>query len=117
MVAVIFTQGKYTIADIGATWCQASCGNWLSTVRNEFASLKGNPNIPVFYSSSCCGDCNGDTAVSIDEVIYGLNTILHSDPPLPGACPAMDANLDGLIGVSDLISAIGSAIAYPCPAP
>src|SRR5262245_21061795 len=43
----------------------------------------------------CIGDCNGDGAISINELILGVQIAL-GEAPL-AACPAFDANGDGTV--------------------
>ena len=54
------------------------------------------------------GDCNGDGAVAIDELLAAVNLALE----LPDApeCRAADADADGAVGIGDLLHAVLSAI-------
>jgi len=63
--------------------------------------------------SSCVGDCNGDGAVTVDELIVGVNMALGARPV--SDCPVMDANGDGQVSISDLIAAVRAAL-DGCPA-
>jgi len=56
----------------------------------------------------CVGDCDGDGAVAIDELITGVNIALGG-PPV-SACPAMDRDGDGAIDVSELVAAVANAL-------
>jgi hypothetical protein len=63
---------------------------------------------------SCAGDCNGDGAVSISELIVGVNIALGNAPA--SACTAMDANQDGMVSINELVAAVNSALTG-CAAP
>lgn len=54
------------------------------------------------------GDCNGDGAVTIGELITGVNIALGVFQV--NACTAMDANRDGQIKVNELVLAVGAAL-------
>lgn len=58
---------------------------------------------------ACPGDCNADGAITIDEVLYGVGLAL-ADSGL-GECPGIDRDGDGRVSVSDLVGAVGSALA------
>jgi hypothetical protein len=60
----------------------------------------------------CPGDCNGDGAVDIGELIRGVNVALGSAPA--SQCPAMDSNGSGSVSISELIAAVSVALAG-CP--
>lgn len=62
---------------------------------------------------SCPGDCNGNGAVAIDELILGVRISL-GDAPL-AQCPAFDVTPDGELRIDELIRGVGSA-ATGCPA-
>ena len=61
----------------------------------------------------CVGDCNGNGAVAINELIVGVNIALGSTPL--SSCPAFDANGDGMVGINELIAAVNNAL-NGCPA-
>ena len=62
--------------------------------------------------AACSGDCNGDGAVDIGELIRGVNVALGNAPA--SQCPAMDTNGSGSVSISELISAVNVALAG-CP--
>lgn len=64
--------------------------------------------------ATCPGDCNGDGAVTIPEVVTVVNIALGSLPL--SACPAADAGGDGSVGIGDAILAAQAALAG-CPEP
>ena len=62
---------------------------------------------------ACVGDCNGDGAVSIDELVRGVGIALGTGD-LSG-CPAFDTSDDGAVSIDELIAAVNAALAG-CPA-
>jgi hypothetical protein len=67
---------------------------------------------PTGTPGLCAGDCNGDGAVTIDELILGINIALGSQPP--SACPSFDTDSDGTLSIDELIFAVQNALAG-CP--
>ena len=63
--------------------------------------------------STCVGDCNGDGAVTISEIITGVNIGLSLAPI--AACPAFDRNGDESITVDELVAGVQSGLSS-CPA-
>jgi hypothetical protein len=57
---------------------------------------------------ACTGDCNGDGAVSVDELISAVNIALGTSPL--SACPAADRNGDGNVGVEELVLGVTRAL-------
>lgn len=57
---------------------------------------------------ACVGDCNGDTRVTVEELVRGVHIALaRSDL---GECAAFDANLDARVTIDELIAAVDSAL-------
>ena len=56
----------------------------------------------------CVGDCNGDLAVAINELILCVNIVLGNADV--DACPACDSNMDGIVGIADLVAAVGNSL-------
>ncbi|HSP97458.1 MAG TPA: hypothetical protein VL049_09490 [Candidatus Dormibacteraeota bacterium] len=56
----------------------------------------------------CVGDCSGDDAVAINELIVGVGIALGSASV--AACPALDANHDGTVAISELVSGVNNAL-------
>lgn len=69
---------------------------------------------PPSVAQPCVGDCNGDGAVSIADLITAVNISLGSSAV--SACVAVDRNLDGLVSISELIAAVGHGL-RGCPPP
>ncbi len=66
------------------------------------------PTETVPPNETCDGDCDGDGAVSIAELIRGVNIALGSLEV--GECPAFDINDDGMVSINELISAVNDAL-------
>ena len=60
----------------------------------------------------CGGDCDGDGAVTVVELIKGVNIALGS--ALVTQCPIIDANGDQSVTVNELVSAVNNAL-VSCP--
>jgi len=66
------------------------------------------PPTPTPPTAPCAGDCNGNGAVTVDELVKGVNTALGSLPP--SACAAADVNGDGVVTVNELVKAVNAAL-------
>jgi uncharacterized repeat protein (TIGR01451 family) len=64
-------------------------------------------------AQTCVGDCNGDRAVTINELITGVNIALGS--ATVESCRAVDRNSDGGVSIDELIAAVSNAL-NGCPA-
>jgi len=58
-------------------------------------------------SSGCVGDCNGDGAVTVDELLVGVNIALGESL---ATCPAFDSTAGGELTVEVLIVAVNNAL-------
>lgn len=54
----------------------------------------------------CPGDCNGDRAVSVAELVRGVSIALGGGVP----CAAFDLNGDGTVAISELVAAVDAAL-------
>ena len=63
--------------------------------------------------SVCTGDCNGDAAVTVDEVIKGVTMALETAPV--ALCPEFDLNENGAVTINEIIVAVTYALTA-CPA-
>jgi hypothetical protein len=63
--------------------------------------------------AACVGDCNGDAAVTVNELVLGVNIALGT-AALP-QCPSLDANGDGEVAINEIVVAVGNA-SSSCPA-
>ena len=62
----------------------------------------------------CPGDCDGDGAVRINELVIAVGIALGQTPA--GDCTAVDGNGDGQVGIAELVAAT-NALLGGCPAP
>ena len=64
---------------------------------------------------ACPGDCDGDGAVTVDELIRGVSLALEqpADPPI--RCSTFDQNGDEAVTVDELTAGVGVALST-CPA-
>jgi hypothetical protein len=61
---------------------------------------------------SCTGDCNGDSEVTVDEIITMVNiTLGRADI---SACPVGDSDGKGEITINEIIAAVNNAL-NGCP--
>ncbi len=61
---------------------------------------------------ACVGDCDGDHAVAINELLLGVNIVISAAQV--SACPLLDANGDGSVAVNELVQAVNTAL-RGCP--
>lgn len=64
--------------------------------------------------TACAGDCNGNRAVTIDEILIGVDVALGRRAL--GQCPAFAAPDAGAVTIADLVRAVASALSG-CRAP
>ncbi|MGE3499000.1 MAG: hypothetical protein AB7N53_14020 [Candidatus Binatia bacterium] len=55
---------------------------------------------------ACPGDCNGDGAATVDELVRGVGAALGSG----GMCEAFDLDGDGGVSISELVAMVGAAL-------
>jgi len=63
-------------------------------------------------AAMCAGDCSGDGAVTVRELITSVNIALGN--ALLSVCPTSDADDNGKVTVSDLVTAVNNAL-NGCP--
>ncbi len=64
-------------------------------------------------ATACVGDCAGEGAVAINELVLGVNISLGSAPA--SACGAFDRNGDDAVSIDELVAGVNNATAG-CPA-
>src|SRR5262245_43278030 len=69
--------------------------------------------VPVYGAPLCVGDCDGDGAVTVNELITGVGIVLGTMPL--GECPALDPGGDAGVDVSRLVIAVNNTLGS-CPA-
>lgn len=67
---------------------------------------------PTSAPAVCVGDCDGSGAVSVDELISGVNVALGDTPVT--ACAALDGNGTGVVTVDEVLAAVNAAL-NGCP--
>lgn len=67
---------------------------------------------PLPTPASCVGDCDENGSVAINELVKGVKIALAGGQI--NECPALDADLDAIVSVSELITAVTFA-AEGCP--
>lgn len=58
--------------------------------------------------AACLGDCGGDGAVAVSDLVRGVAIALNQQPLV--ACPSFDGNHDGRVSVNELVTAVGNAL-------
>jgi sugar lactone lactonase YvrE len=82
------------------------------TVTGTPPTATPSPSPHCGGAPACVGDCKGDGAVDVSELIAMVNIAL-GDMPIPD-CMAGDANGDCLITIDEIIKAVGYALSS-CP--
>jgi len=75
-----------------------------SSPNHGFWPAAGAP-LTVSY---CTGDCNADNAVTVDEVIRGVNIALGNVGI--GDCLPLDRNGDVAVTIDELVAAVANAL-------
>jgi hypothetical protein len=65
------------------------------------------PTVTPTGGAGCIGDCDGDGAVTVNELIAGVNLALGT---ASSPCPAIDRDGDGTVVVAELVSAVAAAL-------
>ena len=68
--------------------------------------------LPITGQSQCVGDCDGDGAVEISELIQAVRIALGESDP--NVCRVGDSNRNGSIEASEVIGAVNAAL-KGCP--
>jgi Ca2+-binding EF-hand superfamily protein len=58
--------------------------------------------------SACVGDCDGAGAVTVDEIVKGVNIALGQETT--AMCAAFDRDGNGAVTVDELVSAVSNAL-------
>lgn len=58
--------------------------------------------------AACVGDCDGDGAVSVSDLVTGVRISLGAAPL--SDCPAFDATPDGEVRIAELVMAVGNTL-------
>lgn len=68
-----------------------------------------------FQVTNCAGDCNGDGAITIDDLLQVV-AIAFGDAPLT-SCPSADTNGDGLVTIDEMLNVVQRALSGCGPPP
>ncbi len=82
------------------------------TVRYLLLGRQSDADPTPGPGSTCVGDCSGDGAVTIDELMVMVNIALQMTPL--DACAVGDDDADGMITVDEILRAVANALAG-CP--
>lgn len=90
----------------------ASAGTWHVLVRRVIGSGTFQLNVTALVDprprAICSGDCDADGAVSVGDLVTGVNALLgHSTA---SSCASLDANSDGTVMVDELVDAVANAL-------
>jgi hypothetical protein len=98
--------GAYlSIGDQGAVDQTANRGTNVSKVNVTTAQV----TIPqIEGGGDCVGDCNGNGAVAVNELVIGVNIALDRAPL--NTCPIFDANGSGGVEVNELVTGVNNAL-------
>jgi hypothetical protein len=82
----------------------------ITVTATDSEGMQGSASITVLVSEpiSCVGDCGGDGAVTVDELLTMVDFALGNTPA--SGCEAGDANGDGQITVDEILTAVSNAL-------
>lgn len=110
------TTTDYDCRDIGAApygFCEITAptaGTWHVLIDWVDGSGTYQVTATTFgVAPACAGDCNGDGAVTVDELVKGANLLLGAAPL--DQCSSFDSNGDGAVTVDELVRAVNNALA------
>lgn len=82
--------------------------------RSVYVAAQFDDAVAAFQRAALCvGDCDGNGAVTVDELIRGVNVALGSLGL--AECPSFDANGDGEVTVDEIVQAVNYSLGE-CPA-
>jgi len=84
-------------------------GTWHVTVEDIMGDGDFQLTMTLFgcRRRRCAGDCSGDGAVAINELVLGVSAAVNGDV---AACPAFDLNGDGVVTIDELIAGVNAAL-------
>lgn len=68
--------------------------------------------IPDIDRQSCAGDCSGDNKVGVNELVTG--TAISLGNRATDACPSLDVDASGSVGINELILGVNNALDDSC---
>jgi len=102
MTPMLSADGQFVAFDSAAGDLVDNDGNGTTDV---FRAATGGP-------PACVGDCSYDDAVTVDEIIEGVNIALGLRPVVD--CLPFDTSDDGTVTVEEIIAAV-NAVLIGCP--
>lgn len=80
------------------------------STRSDREPDGGNADLGYHYPrrAPLAGDCDGDGAVRINELVMAVNIALGSVPM--GECPAVDADGNGMAEINEVVGAVANAL-------
>jgi hypothetical protein len=69
-----------------------------------------DPNSAPSGALACAGDCDRNCTVSVSELVRGIRLGLGESDD----CAAFDVDLDGHVGITEIIGAVHSSLGGPC---
>ncbi len=94
------------------------CARLLMTILGVVVALAFGPSHAI--AAPCVGDCSADGAITVDEILIGVNVALGVSPL--SSCPPFDVDSSGTLTVDELVSAVDGALrgcesVLPTPTP
>ena len=99
-------QIAYQLKSGSATYVDSAVYNVVVTNVQPTADAATPTSTPTPQALSCHGDCSGDRAVTVNELIVCINMALGTND----ACHACDANGDGTVTINEIIAAVNAAL-------
>jgi hypothetical protein len=98
---------SYKVKDVGSRYTESAI--YASRMTNLQPTADATPTPTATpQSGECTGDCDGNGAVSIDELILGVNMALAGEST--DDCPDFDGNGSHLVEIDELVRAVGVAL-------
>ncbi len=118
-VVAVTANNVRAIPDGGLLSCHLRIGEGVSpgdVVRVRNAPFGASPqgvdlpivgrNATVNVTAACACDCNGDSRVSIGEVVQSVGIFLGREPI--NSCPAADGNFNGMVSIGEVVQCISA---------
>lgn len=89
----------------------AGTSTWHVLVHRVAGSGNFQLNVTALIDSTppaCSGDCNGNGAVDVEDLVIGVNIVLGRNPAT--SCLALDRSADGTVTVEELVTGVGNAL-------
>lgn len=87
---------------------QTCVGKCVDTPTPDTSKVRTTDGVINVVQALCVGDCNGNRAVTVDELVTGVKIALGG--AAFSKCPSLDAGQDGEITVDELIVAVNNAL-------